>query len=219
MQRARGIGDLEGLSEDRVPLDVEDELVEPRGETSGVLCTQPVVEAGVAEPNAMSLATIGLDGVPDSRVLLARGVDASGIAFYTNYSGAKSRQLDAQPVASAVFAWLDLHRQVRVRGTVVKMSDADSDAYFASRPRGSQLGAWASPQSEVIGSRDMLAARVDEATQRFEGSDVPRPDFWGGWRLTPSEWEFWQGRPSRLHDRLRYRPDGDSTWHIDRLAP
>lgn len=177
-------------------------------------------DAGVAEPNAMTLATIGLDGTPDSRVVLARGADARGFAFYTNYSGAKSRQLDAAPVASAVFAWLDLHRQVRVRGAVERVTDAESDDYFASRPRASQLGAWASPQSEVIGSRTELEARVTAAELEFDGKDVTRPGFWGGWRLVPTEWEFWQGRPSRLHDRLRYiRTGDDEAWQIDRLAP
>lgn len=176
------------------------------------------LDAGVAEPNAFTLSTTGLDRVPDARIVLARGADERGFAFYTNYSGAKSRQLDADPGASAVFGWLDLHRQVRVRGQVERLSSEESDDYFASRPRESQLGAWASPQSEVIATRAELQHRVDAVTERFEGDDVPRPGFWGGWLLVPTEWEFWQGRPSRLHDRLRYRRDND-TWRIDRLAP
>jgi len=178
------------------------------------------MSAGVAEPNAMTVGTNGLDGVPDARILLARGVDASGVAFYTNYESAKSKQLAAAPTAVAVFAWLDLHRQVRVRGRVEQMSAAESDAYFASRPRGSQLGAWSSPQSEVIADRSVLDEAVAATEARFDGVDeIPRPEFWGGWRLIPDTWEFWQGRPSRLHDRLRYRPDAGGSWLIERLAP
>ncbi len=181
-------------------------------------------DAEVAEPNAMTLSTIGLDGTPDARIVLARGADEHGFAFYTNYSGAKSRQLDAAPVASAVFAWLDLHRQVRVRGTVERTTSEESDDYFASRPRSSQLGAWASPQSEVISDRADLDARVAAVEAEFGTGEVddaaliPRPGFWGGWRLVPNEWEFWQGRPSRLHDRIHYT-HVDGAWQIDRLAP
>jgi pyridoxamine 5'-phosphate oxidase len=177
------------------------------------------LDAEVAEPNAMTVSTVDLHDVPDARILLVRGVDQFGLVFYTNYESTKSRQLNAKPVAAATFAWLDLHRQVKVRGTVERVSERESDDYFASRPRDSQLGAWASPQSEVIDDRDELDRLVEAQRVAFEGADrVPRPAHWGGWRLVPDEWEFWQGRPSRLHDRLRYRLV-DEHWRIDRLAP
>ena len=177
------------------------------------------VDAGVAEPNAMTVSTVDLHGVPDARILLARGVDRFGFVFYTNYESVKSRQINAKPVAAATFAWLDLHRQVRVRGTVERVSDQLSDAYFASRPRESQIGAWASPQSEVIADRAELDRLVEAQRIAFErAATVPRPAHWGGWRLVPDEFEFWQGRPSRLHDRIQYRLV-DEHWQLARLAP
>lgn len=175
--------------------------------------------AGLPEPNAMVLATVDSAG-PDSRVVLARAIDADGVVFYTNHSSAKARQLAGAPSGAATFVWLDLHRQVRLRGTVARVADAMSDAYFASRPRESQIGAWASPQSEPIVDRAELDARVAEVTARFEGVDISRPPHWGGWRLAPTRVEFWQGRPNRLHDRLVYEAVSDGKgWRIVRLAP
>jgi len=176
--------------------------------------------AGVAEPNAMTVSTISQDGAPDSRVVLARAVDARGFVFYTNFDSVKSTQLLLSPTASAVFAWLDLHRQVRVRGTVQRIADKESDEYFASRPRESQIGAWASPQSQVIADRSVIETRIAEFRSKFDGQDVPRPPYWGGWCLSPHTIEYWQGRPSRLHDRLVYVLDKNSArWQMQRLAP
>jgi pyridoxamine 5'-phosphate oxidase len=176
------------------------------------------VEAGVAEPNAMTVSSNDAEGQPDARVVIAREVNDEGIVFYTNYESAKGIQLASAPFASAVFAWLDLHRQVRVRGEIEVVSSEESDAYFASRPRESQIGAWASAQSQIITGREELEAAVVEMTQRFMGGDVPRPPHWGGLRIVPSTVEFWQGRPSRLHDRFRYAWAG-TQWSISRLAP
>ena len=177
-------------------------------------------EAELPEPNAMAISTIDAEGMPDSRIVLVRGLDDDGLTFFGNYNSAKGQQLDANPVASAVFPWIGLHRQVRVRGTVELLPRHESDAYFASRPRDSQLGAWASPQSEVISGRDILNERHAEFAEKFAEVEVLRPPHWGGWLLVPDVFEFWQGRPNRLHDRFRYRRDDvTQDWVIERLAP
>lgn len=176
-------------------------------------------DAGLVEPNAMTLSTVGADGHPDARLVLVRGADERGFTFFTNYESPKAVQLAGHPWVALTFGWLELHRQVRVRGAVEVLGASESDAYFASRPRGSQVGAWASPQSSVLEGRDELDRRVARFAADFDGRAVTRPPYWGGYRVTPSEWEFWQGRPNRLHDRLRYRPDAAGDWTIERLAP
>jgi pyridoxamine 5'-phosphate oxidase len=177
-------------------------------------------EAGCVEPNAFVLSTVGGDGFPQSRYLLARGADDRGFAFFTNYESAKSHELEAEPRAALLFTWLQLHRQVRVAVTVERLPDDESDAYFATRPRSSQIGAWASPQSRVLSGREALDARVADMARTFEQVEaVPRPVFWGGWLAAPVSFEFWQGRPSRLHDRLRYTRHDEGGWLVERLAP
>jgi pyridoxamine 5'-phosphate oxidase len=182
------------------------------------------VAAGVPEPNAMVIATASAAGVPASRTVLAKAVDESGVTFYTNYGSAKSADLTENPRISATFPWIGLHRQVHVRGSVAKVDAATTAAYWAVRPRGSQLGAWASPQSTVVPDRRTLDELQAEVTERFggdaaDGPPIPVPPHWGGWRITPVTVEFWQGRTGRMHDRLRFRDTGDGTWVVERLAP
>jgi pyridoxamine 5'-phosphate oxidase len=175
--------------------------------------------ADLLEPNAMTLATVTADGKPDARIVLLKGFDLRGFVFYTNYRSQKGQELAANPHAALVFLWGDLERQVRVVGRVEKATDLEADTYFQSRPLGSRLGAWASTQSEVIPSREVLEARMVALEAEYQGREIPRPDHWGGFRVVPTEMEFWQGRPSRLHDRLRYRLQDNGDWVIDRLAP
>ena len=169
------------------------------------------------EPNAMTLATASADGRPSARVVLLKEFDASGLVWYTNYDSRKGAELDANPVASLLFFWAPLERQVRVEGRVEKVTPEESDAYYAVRPLDSRIGAWASPQSQVIANRGVLVANAARAAAEH-GLHPRRPDHWGGYRLVPEVWEFWQGRTSRLHDRLRYRLDGGASVP-ERLAP
>jgi pyridoxamine 5'-phosphate oxidase len=178
------------------------------------------VDAGVHEPNAMVVASVSAQGMPSTRMVLLKAVDERGFVFYTNYESRKGRELGAAPSCSLLFPWHDLQRQVRVEGRAERVAQAESEAYFASRPRDSQLGAWASPQSEEVNGREDLEQRYAEVEARFAGSEVPLPPQWGGFRVVPDVVEFWQGRKGRMHDRLVYRRAGDQpAWSIERLAP
>ena len=174
--------------------------------------------AKAAEPNAMTLATVGSDGHPSARVVLLRGLDERGLVFYTNFKSRKGHELDAVPFASLVFYWPLVERQVRVEGSVERVSDAESDAYFATRPRGHRIGAWASPQSEAVPDRAFLEHEVARVEETFKDRDVTRPPFWGGYRVRPTRVEFWQGRRDRVHDRVAYERRGDD-WAVQRLGP
>jgi pyridoxamine 5'-phosphate oxidase len=176
--------------------------------------------SGMEMPEAATLATVDDDGYPDARLVLLKGRDPRGFVFYTNYRSSKGRSLAARPRAALVFYWEKLGRQVRVQGGVERVDEAECDAYFASRPRGSQIAAWASPQSSVLESREALLARVAELERKHAGGTVPRPSHWGGLRIVPRRIEFWQGMPDRLHDRFVYRRSREGApWIVERLAP
>jgi len=179
---------------------------------------EQAIQGQLPEPNAMTLATVGADGRPSTRIVLIKGVDARGIVWYTNYESRKGRELAARPFAALQFHWVELERVVRIEGRVERTSAEESDAYYASRPLDSRLGAWASPQSRPIASRAVLVANAAKAAAQH-GLHPPRPPDWGGFRLVPDRWEFWQGRKSRLHDRLSYRLQPDGSWLRERLAP
>jgi pyridoxamine 5'-phosphate oxidase len=182
------------------------------------LWLEQAIEGGVAEPNAMTVATVSPDGRPSTRVVLIKGFDERGITWYTNFNSRKGQELAGNPMAALQFHWVELERVVRIEGRVSKVDDAEADAYFASRPLDSRIGAWASPQSQVISSRAVLVAQAARYAAQFALSP-PRPPHWGGYRLQPDRWEFWQGRKSRLHDRLQYRLDEQGQWLRERLAP
>ncbi|MGC4101285.1 pyridoxamine 5'-phosphate oxidase [Ferruginibacter sp.] len=177
------------------------------------------VKSEIDEVNAMTLATVTATSLPAARIVLLKGYDENGFVFFTNYESHKGKEMEQNAHACLVFFWKELERQVRITGTVAKVSAADSDAYFNSRPPGSRIGAWASPQSTVIEKREVIEERSKELTQKFSDGNIPRPPHWGGYIVKPTEIEFWQGRPSRLHDRIRYTLQTDGTWLIERLAP
>jgi pyridoxamine 5'-phosphate oxidase len=180
---------------------------------------QQALEAGIIEPNAMTLATVNREGKPSARMVLMKDFDERGFVFFTNYESAKGRQLDENPWAALVFWWAELERQVRIEGAVEKVSPEESDKYFPLRPLNSQLGAWASQQSEVIPNREILEQRLAEFQKKYANQPIPRPPHWGGFRVIPVAIEFWQGRPSRLHDRLLYLLNEEGNWIRKRLSP
>jgi pyridoxamine 5'-phosphate oxidase len=180
---------------------------------------QEAEAAKVPEPNAMTLASVGRDGRPGARTVLLKGCDGRGFVFYTNYESRKGRELDANPRATLLFPWLTMERQVIVEGPVARVTREESEAYFHSRPRQSQLAAWASPQSTAVAGRAVLEESYRVVEKKYEGREVPLPPNWGGFRLAPETVEFWQGRRSRLHDRLRYRRETGGDWVVERLAP
>lgn len=175
-------------------------------------------DSGMDLPNAFALSTASLFGVPSTRMLLLKEADESSFVFYTNSLSRKGAEMEKNPAVSACFFWNVLERQVRVEGVVSPVTDQEADSYFATRPRESRIGAWASPQGEVVGGREYLEQRFKQFQKRFEGSEIPRPEHWKGYRIVPSVFEFWQGRENRMHDRIRYRTNS-GTWKIERLAP
>lgn len=180
---------------------------------------QEATKSEIDEVNAMTLATASADGLPSARIVLLKGYDQNGFVFFTNYNSFKGQQLEENPRACLVFFWKELERQVRITGLIHKVSTEESDTYFHSRPESSRIGAWASPQSQVIENRIQLEEKEKELTATFEGKEIPRPLHWGGYRVQPLIMEFWQGRPSRLHDRIQYTMDDAGGWKIERLAP
>ena len=180
---------------------------------------QQALQSQVIEPNAMTVATASADGVPAARILLLKGFSNNGFVFFTNYNSYKAMNLHENPKACLVFFWPELERQVRITGLVSKVPERESDAYFASRPEGSRIGAWASQQSSVVPSREWLDEQYAAKKKEFEGREIPRPPHWGGYVVRPVVVEFWQGRPSRLHDRIQYSLQEDGTWKIERLSP
>jgi pyridoxamine 5'-phosphate oxidase len=180
---------------------------------------QQVIESKIEEPNAMTLSTCTTSGKPSSRIVLLKGIKKNGFVFFTNYLSRKGKEIEANPFVSLLFFWKELERQVRIEGEIKKISEQESDDYFFKRPKESRIGAWSSPQSEVIKNRAVLEKNVSGYIKKFESQNIPRPPYWGGYIVMPTLIEFWQGRPGRLHDRLRYTLNEKNLWKIERLAP
>lgn len=211
--------DLAGLRREYMRAGLDEADLAPGPMEQFQLWFEQALAAEVEEPNAMTLATASPEGRPSARIVLLKGLEEDSFIFYTNYESQKGRELDANPYAALVFFWPELERQVRATGKVLRLEASESERYFSSRPRGSQIGAWASAQSGVIPGRQVLEERLAELEAEFADREVPLPPFWGGYRVVPEVVEFWQGRPSRLHDRLRYRHDRRGEWICERLAP
>lgn len=212
--------DLSALRQDYTRDGLSRELLSPDPLKQFELWMRQAQSAEILEPNAMTLATVDDQGQPFTRTVLLKRFDDRGLVFFTNFESRKAEHLAVNPRVSLLFTWLDLQRQVSVNGTAERISTAESLAYFASRPFSSRLGAWASRQSSVITSRSLLENKLHEMKERFRDGEVPLPSFWGGYRVRPRSWEFWQGRPSRLHDRFLYSPKAEENdWHIARLSP
>lgn len=180
---------------------------------------QQVIESKIEEPNAMTLSTCTASGKPSSRIVLLKNIKKDGFVFFTNYLSRKGKEIESNPFVSLLFFWKELERQVRIEGEIKKISEQESDDYFFKRPKESRIGAWSSPQSEVIKSRDVLEKNVSDYIKKFDSQNIPRPPYWGGYIVIPTLIEFWQGRPGRLHDRLRYTLNEKSIWKMERLAP
>ena len=178
-----------------------------------------MIESEIEEPNAMTLATCSASGKPSARIVLLKGIQENGFVFFTSYLSRKGKEIESNPFVSLLFFWKELERQVSIEGTVKKISEQESDEYFSKRPLESRIGAWSSPQSEVIKSRDILDKNVADYTKKFDPQNIPRPPYWGGYIVNPTVIEFWQGRPGRLHDRLQYTINEKAIWKIERLAP
>ena len=211
---------IEDLREDYDAFALDETQVNPNPMQQFEVWFQQALQAEVPEPNAMTLATVNSDGQPCARIVLLKGLEPDALIFYTNYESNKGQQMSQNPKVAVVFLWKKLHRQVRIEGSVELLSAEQSTAYFQGRPKGSQIGAWVSPQSQVIESRAVLEARKQELEDQYKDSEkLPRPENWGGYQIKPTTFEFWQGRPSRLHDRIRYQLEENGSWKIERLAP